>query len=73
MSRPRTTYVIEVNERTQDLCEFLNDGVRPGLQTPPSWLLCIIDGPREITTSLKHPNERLNPDGVMEQEYIFLK
>jgi hypothetical protein len=64
-------YVIEVNERTQDLCMFLNDGLRPGLQTPQSWLVCSIDGPREITTKLQHQNEPLSGDS--KETYIFLK
>lgn len=66
-------YVIEVNERTQDLCMFLNDGIRPGLQTPRSWLRCSIDGPREITTKLMHPSETMNESRVTEESYIFLK
>lgn len=66
-----TKYVIEVNERTQDLCMFLNDGLRPEVYDQPTWLVLTIDGPREITSKLQHESEPLSGDS--EDTYIFLK
>jgi hypothetical protein len=66
-------YAIEVNDRTQALCTFLNDGVHLDVQDPITVLVCTINGPREITTKLKRYSEPFNDEGELEADYIVLK
>lgn len=49
-------YGIAINQDNLDMVMFLNDGVRPPMDKD-TFLICEINGPREITTKIVSKEE----------------
>jgi hypothetical protein len=63
-------YAIPITPRTFDLVVFLNDGVSPvthiqGGFSPKDYLVCEINGPREITTKVWKYDELYGENGAL--------
>lgn len=57
-------YAIAITEDNMDLIMFLNDGIRPNThKDDKTYLVCEINGPREITTKVEFEHELYNKQG----------
>jgi hypothetical protein len=64
-------YVIHINERTLDLVMFLSDGHKPEIQEDNTYLVCEINGPREITSKIE-TSESLRSEDYAQETMIYI-
>jgi hypothetical protein len=62
-------YGIAVTEDYIDLVQFLNDGIRPPIESEPTFLIFEVNGPREITAKVVSKDEL---HGKSAHELLFL-
>lgn len=69
-------YAVIINEDTYSLVVFLNDGVAPTVDKTmkgDAYLVCEVNGPREITTKITYESEMYDTNGhLLEPMTIFV-
>lgn len=66
-------YVIQINEDTLDLIQFLNDGIRPLIEEKPTSFVCEIPEPHTITARIVDEEETLMLSVYLKGDTLFLK
>lgn len=65
-------YAIRISDRTLDLVQFLNDGHRLQVEEETTYLVCEINGPREITSKVQPEDELYEENGIAKDYLTFL-